>query len=79
MSTATTPENLVTTTPFCERFGVPRSAIPRLVSEGLPAFKLDQMRWVFPLDECEPWLREHGYFATPTGRRSRSWSTLRRR
>ncbi len=37
--TAARPENLVTTTPFCEKFGVARSAIPRLVEAGLPAFK----------------------------------------
>ncbi|POX91026.1 hypothetical protein C3469_26330 [Mycobacterium kansasii] len=59
------PDNFVTTTPFCEKFGVARSAIPRLVSEGLPAFKLDKMRWVFPLDECETWLRGHGYLVDP--------------
>lgn len=65
MPTTTTLENIVTTTPFCEKFGVARSAIPRLVEKGLPAFKLDKTRWVFPLDECESWLREHGYLVDP--------------
>jgi hypothetical protein len=63
--TQLSPDNFVTTTPFCEKFGVARSAIPRLVEEGLPAFKLDKTRWVFPLDECETWLREHGYLVDP--------------
>jgi hypothetical protein len=31
MPTTTTLENIVTTTPFCEKFGVARSSIPRLV------------------------------------------------
>ena len=65
MPTTTTLENIVTSTPFCEKFGVARSAIPRLVEEGLPAFKLDTTRWVFPLNECEAWLREHGYQRDP--------------
>ena len=62
MSTTTTLENIVTSTPFCEKFGVARSSIPRLIEEGLPAFKIDKTRWVFPVDECEAWPREHGYF-----------------
>ncbi len=59
------PANLVKTSQFCEKFGVARSAIPRLAEEGLPAFKLDATRWVSLLDECETWLREHGYLRDP--------------
>ena len=35
------------------------------IKAGLPAFRLDAKRWVFPLDECEAWLREHGYVVDP--------------
>jgi hypothetical protein len=59
--TTTTLENLVTTTPFCEKFGVARTAIPRLVGEGLPAFKLDKTRWCSRSMSVRP-----GYASTGT-------------
>jgi hypothetical protein len=68
MSDTTTthrPDNLVTTTPFCEKYGLAPGSVPRLIKAGLPAFRLDAKRWVFPLDACEPWLREHGYVVDP--------------
>ncbi|MGO9157335.1 hypothetical protein [Mycobacterium sp.] len=67
MSTASTavPPNFVTASPFCERFDIPPGSLPRLIEEGLPFFRLDATRRVFPVDECEAWLREHGYFVDP--------------
>lgn len=64
-ATTATPPNIVTTGPLCDRFGLARSAVSKFIDEGMPAFKLDATRWVFPLDECEAWLREHGHLDDP--------------
>jgi hypothetical protein len=41
----------VSSTALCERFGLARNAIPRYVAEGMPGFRLDSTRRVFPANE----------------------------
>src|ERR1700745_1013434 len=53
-----TGDKPVSPTALCERFGLTRNAIPRYVAEGMPGFRLDSTRRVFPANECEAWLAE---------------------
>lgn len=56
---------ILTTGPLCDRYGISRHIITRLISEGLPAFRIDATRWGFPVTEAEQWLRDHGYLKDP--------------
>jgi hypothetical protein len=45
--------------------GIPQSRIQELVGEGLPAYLLDQRRYVFDRDEAVAWLLDHGHLLDP--------------
>jgi hypothetical protein len=62
----------VSSTALCERFGLARNAIPRYVAEGMPRFRLDSTRRVFPANECEAWLAERAMDASSDVEKHRS-------
>ena len=56
----TTADKFVSSTALCDRFGLARNAIPRYVAEGMPGFRLDNTRRVFPATSARP-----GWPSTP--------------
>jgi hypothetical protein len=67
-----TADKFVSSTALCERFGLARNAIPRYVAEGMPGFRLDSTRRVFPANECEAWLAERAVDASSDVEKHRS-------
>ena len=67
-----TADKFVPSTALCERFGLARNAIPRYVAEGMPGFRLDSTRRVFPANECEAWLAERAVDASSDVEKHRS-------
>jgi hypothetical protein len=55
------PAPFITSGQLCEATGLRQSRIRALVAEGLPAYGLDQRRFVFDRDEAVSWLTAHGY------------------
>jgi hypothetical protein len=45
--------------------GLPQSTIQELVAKGLPAYQLDQRRYVFDRSEAVAWLVKHGHLIDP--------------
>ena len=61
-----TPEKFVTSGQLSKLTGISQSRIQHLAkTEGLPAYRLDERRYVFDSDEAEAWLREHGHLVDP--------------
>ena len=65
MRTTTTLENIVTTTPFFESSALPAARFPAWSGRAGPLSSSTRRAGVFPLDECEAWLQEHGYLVDP--------------
>lgn len=70
MSTAPIIESLpqapvLSASQLCDKTGVARNILPRLVREGLPAYRLDRKTFVFIEDEAVAWLVKHGHIVDP--------------
>lgn len=59
------PAPVLTVSQLADRTGLDRKLIPRLVKEGLPAYRLDAKTFTFIEDEATSWLREHGHVVDP--------------
>lgn len=55
------PAPFLTSGQLGREINLPQSRIQELVAEGLPAYQLDQRRYVFDRDEAVAWLVEHGH------------------
>ena len=55
------PAPFLTSGQLSKQTGLSQSRIQELVPEGLPAYQLDQRRYVYDLDEAIAWLTEHGH------------------
>jgi hypothetical protein len=70
-ATATKPQLNLRPAPFLtsgqlsKETGLPQGRIQELVAEGLPAYQLDQRRYVYDRDEAIAWLTEHGHLIDP--------------
>lgn len=63
--TSLPPAPVLNVSQLCDKTGLARNAIPRLVRDGLPAYRLDTKTFVFIEDEAVAWLREHGHVVDP--------------
>jgi hypothetical protein len=59
------PAPFLTSGQLSKATGVAQSRIQELVPEGLPAYQLDQRRYVFERDEAIAWLIKHGHLIDP--------------
>lgn len=59
------PAPFLTSGQLGREINLPQSRIQELVSEGLPAYQLDQRRYVYDRDEAVAWLVEHGHLVDP--------------
>ena len=59
------PAPFLTSGQLSKETGLPQSRIQELVPEGLPAYQLDQRRYVYDRDEAIAWLVEHGHLLDP--------------
>lgn len=59
------PAPFLTSGQLSKATGLPQSRIQELVPEGLPAYQLDQRRYVYDRDEAVAWLVEHGHLVDP--------------
>ena len=59
------PAPFLTSGQLSRATGLPRSRIQELVPEGLPAYQLDQRRYVYDRDESVAWLVKHGHLIDP--------------
>lgn len=59
------PAPFLTSGQLSRETGLPQSRIQELVPEGLPAYQLDQRRYVYDRDEAVAWLTEHGHLIDP--------------
>ncbi len=55
------PAPFLTSGQLSRETGLPQSRIQELVPEGLPAYQLDQRRYVYDRDEAIAWLTKHGH------------------
>jgi hypothetical protein len=59
------PAPFLTSGQLSKATGVAQSRIQELVPEGLPAYQLDQRRYVYDRDEAIAWLVNHGHLIDP--------------
>lgn len=59
------PAPFLTSGQLSRETGLPQSRIQELVPEGLPAYQLDQRRYVYDRDEAVSWLVAHGHLLDP--------------
>ena len=63
--TSLPPAPVLNASQLCDKTGLARSVVRRLVREGLPAYRLDPKTFVFIEDEAVAWLIKHGHVADP--------------
>ena len=68
------PAPFLTSGQLSRETGLPQSRIQELVPEGLPAYQLDQRRYVYDRDEAIAWLVEHGHLLDPYRAAIKRWS-----
>ncbi|WP_445168762.1 hypothetical protein ACTXG7_05215 [Mycolicibacterium sp. Dal123E01] len=59
------PAPFLTSGQLAKATGLAQSRIQELVPEGLPAYALDQRRYVYDQAEAVAWLVEHGHLVDP--------------
>ena len=55
------PAPFLTSGQLSKATGLPQGLIQELVPQGLPAYQLDQRRYVYDFDEAVVWLTERGH------------------